>query len=66
VELKATCETAQVLFLRKVRRAMRKRAASRFEFLAMQEKLATLFPSQTRRSEENEAVQQFSSATTAR
>jgi predicted RNA methylase len=54
------CEAAQILFLRKFGPAMRKRAASRCAFLAMLEKLAALVPSHTRRSEESQALQQFS------
>jgi hypothetical protein len=54
------CEAAQVLFLRKFGRAMRERAASPSAFLAMLAKLAALLPSQTRRSEESQALQQFS------
>jgi predicted RNA methylase len=54
------CEAAQVLFLRKFGRAMRQRAASPAAFLAMLAKLAALIPSHTRRSEESQALQQFS------
>ena len=54
------CEVAQILFLRKFGPAMRKRAVSRCVFLAMLKKLAALVPSHTRRSEESEALQQFS------
>src|SRR5215831_3221507 len=54
------CEAAQILFLRKFGPAMRERAASRSGFLAMLTKLATLLPSHTRRSEESQALQQFS------
>jgi N12 class adenine-specific DNA methylase/predicted RNA methylase len=54
------CEAAQVLFLRKFGRAMRERAASPARFLAMLTKLAALLPSHTRRSEESQALQQFS------
>jgi hypothetical protein len=54
------CEAAQVLFLRKFGPAMRKRAASPGAFLAMLAKLALLTPSHTRRSEESQALQQFS------
>ena len=54
------CEGAQILFLRKFGPAMRKRAASPAAFLAMLTKLAALVPSHTRRSEESEALQQFS------
>ena len=54
------CEAAQILFLRKFGLAMRKRAASRCAYLAMLGKLAALVPSHTRRSEESQALQQFS------
>jgi len=54
------CEGAQVLFLRKFGPAMRQRAASPSAFLAMLAKLAALVPSHTRRSEESQALQQFS------
>ena len=53
-------EAAQVLFLRKFGAAMCTRAGSRAAFLAMLAKLAALLPSQTRRSEESQALQQFS------
>src|SRR5580700_7900396 len=54
------CEAAQILFLRKFGPAMRGRAAAPSAFLAMLAKLAALLPSHTRRSEESEALQQFS------
>jgi predicted RNA methylase len=54
------CEAAQILFLRKFGPAMRDRAASPSRFLAMLTKLAALVPSHTRRSEESQALQQFS------
>jgi predicted RNA methylase len=54
------CEAAQVLFLRKFGPAMRKCAASPAASLAMLAKLAALTPSHTRRSEESQALQQFS------
>src|SRR5215831_2190200 len=54
------CEAAQILFLRKFGPAMRERAASPSRFLAMLMKLAALLPSHTRRSEESQALQQFS------
>ncbi|MGY0794088.1 hypothetical protein ACW7BJ_32440 [Azospirillum argentinense] len=53
-------EAAQVLFLRRFGPAMQARAASPAAFLAMLERLAALLPSQTRRSEESQARQQFS------
>ncbi|MEW5704345.1 MAG: strawberry notch-like NTP hydrolase domain-containing protein [Pseudomonadota bacterium] len=54
------CEAAQVLFLRKFGPAIRARAATRAAQLAMLGKVAALLPSQTRRSEESQALQQFS------
>ena len=57
------CEAAQILFLRKFGPAMRGRAASASVFLAMLAKLAALLPSHTRRSEESQALQQFSTPT---
>jgi len=54
------CEAAQILFLRKFGPAMREQAASPSRFLAMLAKLATLLPSHTRRSEESQTLQQFS------
>jgi predicted RNA methylase len=54
------CEAAQILFLRKFGPAMRGRAASPSAFLAMLAKVAALLPSHTRRSEESQALQQFS------
>ena len=53
-------EAAQVLFLRRFGPAMQARAASPAAFLAMLERVAMLLPSQTRRSEESQARQQFS------
>jgi hypothetical protein len=52
------CEAAQVLFLRKFGAAMRKRGAA--ACLPMLAKIAALLPSHTRRSEESQALQQFS------
>jgi predicted RNA methylase len=54
------CEAAQVLFLRKFGPAIRARAATPAAQLAMLGKVAALLPSQTRRSEESQALQQFS------
>jgi hypothetical protein len=54
------CEAAQVLFMRKFGTSMRRQAGSTSAFLAMLAKLVALVPSQTRRSEESEAFQQFS------
>ena len=53
-------EAATVLFLRKFGPAMHARAGSPAALLAMLTKLAGLLPSQTRRSENSEAFQQFS------
>jgi predicted RNA methylase len=54
------CEAAQVLFLRKFGAAMRVRAGSPEAMLEMLARLAERLPSQTRRSEESERLQQFS------
>jgi len=54
------CEAAQVLFLRKFGPAIRARAATPAAQLAMLGKVAALLPSHTRRSEESQALQQFS------
>src|ERR1700681_351262 len=54
------CEAAQILFLRKFGPVMRGRAVSPSAFLAMLAKVAGLLPSHTRRSEESQALQQFS------
>ncbi len=54
------CEAATVLFLRKFGPGMRGRASGRAAFLAMLAKVAALMPSHTRRSEESQALQQFS------
>jgi predicted RNA methylase len=53
-------EAAQVLFLRKFGAAMRSRAGSAMAMLAMLTRLGERLPSQTRRSEESERLQQFS------
>ena len=53
-------EAAQVLFLRKFGSAMRTRAGSAAAMLQMLTRLAERLPSQTRRSEESEHFQQFS------
>jgi hypothetical protein len=60
------CEAAQILFLRKFGPAMRDWAASPSRFLAMLTKLAALVPSHTRRSEESQALHQFSTPHRAR
>jgi predicted RNA methylase len=54
------CEAATVLFLRKFGSAMRVRAASPAAMLPMLAKIAGLLPTHTRRSEEGEVLQQFS------
>ena len=54
------CEAAQVLFLRKFGGAMRARAGSAAAMLEMLTRLAGRLASQTRRSEESEHFQQFS------
>ncbi len=54
------CEAATVLFLRKFGLAMQARAGSPAALLAMLTKIAGLLPTHTRRSEESQALQQFS------
>ena len=54
------CEAAAVLFLRRFGGAMAARAASPAALLQMLAKVADLLPSHTRRSEESETFQQFS------
>jgi predicted RNA methylase len=54
------CEAATVLFLRKFGPAIRAKAASPAAMLPMLAKLAGLLPTHTRRSEESQALQQFS------
>jgi predicted RNA methylase len=54
------CEVAQILFLRKFASAMRARAGSSAQFLDMLGKVAALLPSHTKRSEESQSLQQFS------
>jgi predicted RNA methylase len=58
------CEAATVLFLRRFGRGMLSRAATPAALLGMLSKLAALLPSQTRRSEESQALQQFSTPIT--
>ncbi|WP_288048384.1 strawberry notch-like NTP hydrolase domain-containing protein [Acidiphilium sp.] len=55
-----SCEAATILFLRKFGPAMRARAASPAALLLMLAKIAGLLPTHTRRSEESQALQQFS------
>ena len=54
------CEAATVLFLRKFGPAMRARGASPAAMLPMLTKIGGLLPTHTRRSEESQALQQFS------
>jgi predicted RNA methylase len=58
------CEAVQVLFLRKYGPAMRARAGSCAALLGMLAKIAALVPSHTHRSEESQALQQFSTPIT--
>jgi DNA-binding winged helix-turn-helix (wHTH) protein len=55
-----SCEAATVLCLRKFGPAMRARGASPATMLPMLAKIAMLLPTHTRRSEESQAFQQFS------
>lgn len=54
------CEAATVLFLRRHGAAMRAKAASPADMLSMLMRIASLLPTQTRRSEESYSLQQFS------
>lgn len=54
------CEAAQVLFLRKYGSAIYRKAGSPQARLAMIEKVAALLPTHTRRSQDGQALQQFS------
>src|SRR5436305_1643225 len=54
------CEAATVLFVRKFGLVIRARAASPAAELPMLGKIAALLPTHTRRSEESQALQQFS------
>ncbi|MGE0502532.1 MAG: strawberry notch-like NTP hydrolase domain-containing protein [Rhizobiaceae bacterium] len=54
------CEGATVLFLRKYGKALLRKAGSPAAALPLLAKIADLLPSHTRRSEESEAFQQFS------
>lgn len=54
------CEVATVLFLRKYGKALFRKAASPVSRLAPLAKIAGLLPTQTRRSEESQSFQQFS------
>ena len=53
-------EAASVLFLRKYAPGMLKKAGCQARYLSMLERLAALLPSHTRRSEESDRFQQFS------
>ncbi len=59
-----SCEAATVLFLRKFGPAMRARGASPTAMLPMLTKIGGLLPTHTRRSEESQALQQFSTPIT--
>ena len=54
------CEAATVLFLRKFGPAIRTQAASPAGMMQMMGKVAALLPTHTRRSQESQALQQFS------
>ncbi|WP_425350249.1 strawberry notch-like NTP hydrolase domain-containing protein [Phyllobacterium phragmitis] len=54
------CEAATVLFLRRYGRALFRKAGSPAAALSMLEKIADLLPTHTRRSEEAQSFQQFS------
>ncbi len=54
------CEVATVLFLRKYGRALFRRSASPAARLSTLSKITALLPTHTRRSEESQALQQFS------
>jgi len=54
------CEAATVLFIRRFGPAMRAKAGSDAAMLPMLRKVARLLPTHARRSEESEALQQFS------
>ncbi|MBN9672198.1 strawberry notch-like NTP hydrolase domain-containing protein [Roseibium aggregatum] len=54
------CEVATVLFLRKYGKAVFRKAATPAARLSVLQKIAALLPTQTRRSEESQALQQFS------
>lgn len=54
------CEAAQILFLRRYGTALKTRAGSSAHMLAMVERVASLLPTHTRRSETSQALQQYS------
>lgn len=53
------CEAATVLFLRKYGKTLFRRAVSPAERLSVLSKIAALLPTQTRRSEESQSLQQM-------
>jgi predicted RNA methylase len=55
-----SCEVATILFLRKYGKALFRKAASPAARLSVLTKIASLLPTHTRRSEETQALQQFS------
>jgi predicted RNA methylase len=55
-----TCEAATVLFLRKYGQPLLRKAGSTAAMLPMLTKITDLLPTHTRRSEESQALQQFS------
>ena len=54
------CEVATVMFLQKFGKAIFRKSPSQIERLAVLSKIAALLPTHTRRSEESQALQQFS------
>lgn len=54
------CEAAQVLFVRRYGSAMRRQANDPAALLVMLQRIAALLPTQTKRSEESQRFQQFS------
>jgi predicted RNA methylase len=58
------CEAATVLFLRKFGPVMRSRAGSNAAMAPMLAKIASLLPTHTRRSQESQVLQQFSTPIT--
>lgn len=54
------CEAAIVLFLRKYGKALLRKAGSPARALPLLDKISDLLPTHTRRSEESQALQQFS------
>ncbi len=54
------CEAATVLFLRRFAPALRRRASTPVAMLQLLDRVAGLLPTHTRRSEESQALQQFS------